>query len=211
VVLEAGRSYKALKRAVRSARPAQIARLWFARRAFGGSFAAGIAILGVIGLVAPDNFGQAGAAPLRSGWPSVALGSLIVTCVAYAIARREHLAWLGARVREPLMRPLEEHPAFSEAADALAACPAALRLRWAFGWVWGPVAWAIVGGTLAFSAAYFVVDALLAGLRVGPGQPLYALAFAVASLAVFAAAAGRLSTWRFASSVYKEVTTGYPR
>ena len=85
----------------------------------------------------------------------------------------------------------------------------ALRLRWAIGWVWAPVVWAVVGGTLAFSAAYFVVDALLSGLRVGPGHAVYAGAFTVASLAVFAAAAGRLATWRFAASVHRDVTGGY--
>jgi hypothetical protein len=211
MVVAAHRSYVALKRATRAARPGRINRRHFARGAFAGSFVAGVAVLGTIGLLAPSNFGQPGAATLRSGWPSVALAALVAACVGYGVIRRRHLAWLLARLREPLLRPLEEHRSFAEAVDALAACPAPLRLRWAIGWVWGPIGYVVAAGTLAFSSAYFFVDALLARGRVGWGQPLYALIFAAGSVLVFAAAASRLATWRFALSVHKEVTSGYPQ
>jgi hypothetical protein len=209
VVLAAHRAYVAVKRATRSARPRRVARLRFARRAFAATFVAGVGVLGIIGLLAPSNFGQPGAKTLGSGWPSILLVALVGGVAASALVAHRHLLWLARRVREPLLRPLEEHPAFAEAADALASCPAPLRLRWSLGWVWGPVAWAVVAGTLAWSSAYFVVDAVLARFRVGWGQPLYALVFAGASVLVFATLAGRLATWRFAMSVHKEVTTGY--
>lgn len=209
MVIAAHRSYVALKRATRAARPRRVARLRFARRALGGTFVAGLALLSLIALVAPSNFGQPGAATLRSGWPSFALGGLIAASAGFAWANRERLLWLAARLREPLVRPLEEHPSFAEAADALASCPPPLRLRWALGWVWGPIGWALAAGTLTFSSAYFVVDAVLARFRIGWAQPVYALAFAGLGVLVFAAAAGKLATWRFAMSVHKEVTTGY--
>jgi hypothetical protein len=183
----------------------------FARRAFAGVFVAGLALLALIGVVAPSNFGQPGAATARSGWPFfVLLAAMAGTC-AYGTARWKELSWLVARLREPLMRPLNEHPRFDDAADALASCPPPLRVRWALIYVWGPLLWALAAGTLAFSSAYFIVDAVLARGRVGWAQPLYALVFAVLSVLVLAASAGRLATWRFAVSVHKEVTTGYAR
>lgn len=210
MVLAAGRSYSSAKRLVRATRPRAIDRVAFARRAFGGSFAAGVVVLGLIAIVSPARFGQPGASTLQTGWPSLALAATIGACVLIALARGRHLLWLGNRVREPLARPLEEMPGFDDAVEALEACPAALRTRFAMSWVWGPVALAVLGGTFAFSAAYFLVDAILARGRVGWAQPVYALVFALASLVVFGLGAGRLATWRFATSVHKEVTTGYP-
>ncbi|MFN2488826.1 MAG: hypothetical protein ABR529_03620 [Actinomycetota bacterium] len=134
---------------------------------------------------------------------------IIGLCLAYGALRRAELRWLAARVREPLVRPLEEEPHFDDAVETLESCPAPLRMRYAIAWVWGPIAWAVVGGTCAFSAAYFVVDAILARFRVGWEQPLYGAVFGVLSVIVFAGAAGRLATWRFAASVYREATTGY--
>jgi hypothetical protein len=210
MVLAAGRAYSSAKRLVRATRPRRIDRVAFARRAFGGSFASGILVLGLIALASPARFGQPGASTLRTGWPSIALLVAIGLCLLAGLARRRHLLWLGGRVREPLLRPLEEVSGFYDAVEALEACPAPLRTRFALSWVWGPVATAVLGGTFAFSAAYFVVDAILARGRVGWAQPVYALAFTAASLVVFALGAGRFATWRVAASVHREATTGYP-
>jgi hypothetical protein len=209
MVLAAHRAYAQVKRATRAARPPRVARVRMARRALGGTFVAGTGVLGLIAVVSPGNFGQPGATTARTGWPFYLLIALISCCILLGVINRAQLVWLGSRLREPLLRPLDDHPSFSDAADALAACPGPVRMRWAIGWVWGPIAWAVAGTTFAFSSAYFLVDALLARFRVGWAQPLYALAFAALSLFVFALAAGRLSTWRFAASVNKEVTTGY--
>jgi hypothetical protein len=209
MVLAARRSYVAAKRATRAARPGRIARARFARRAFGVTFLAGLALLALIAVVAPSNFGQPGAATPRSGWPFFLLLGVIAVSVTYAALHWRRVVWLGQRVREPLVRPLNELPGFEVAADALASCPSPLRLRWSLTYVWGPLLWALAAGTLAFSSAYFVIDAVLARGRVGWAQPMYAVAFGLVSIAVLAAAAGRLATWRFAMSVHKEVTTGY--
>ncbi len=61
----------------------------------------------------------------------------------------------------------------------------------------------------ALSTAYFVIDAILARFLVGWSQPLYALVFLCLSLTLSYLAAPKLSTWRVAASVHKEVTTGY--
>jgi hypothetical protein len=209
MVLAARRSYVAAKRATRAARPGRIARARFARRAFGLTFLAGLAVLALIAVVAPSNFGQPGAATARSGWPFFLLLGVITASLAYAAVQWTRIAWLAQRLRDPLVRPLNELPGFEAAADALASCPSPLRLRWSLIYVWGPLLWALVAGTLAFSSAYFVVDAVLARGRVGWAQPLYAVVFGLLSMAVLAAAAGRFSTWRFAMSVHKEVSTGY--
>jgi hypothetical protein len=211
MVLAARRAYVTAKRATRSARPGRIARMRFARRAFAGVFVAGLALLALIAVVAPSHFGQPGAETARSGWPFYVLLAVIAGTCAYAAVRWKELSWLVARLREPLVRPLNDSPRFDDAADALASCPPLLRVRWALIYVWGPLLWALAAGTLAFSSAYFMVDAVLARGRVGWAPPLYALVFAILSILVLAAVAGRLATWRFAVSVHKEVTTGYAR
>ena len=211
MVLAGGRAYVAAKRAMRSARPGRIARIRFARRVFGSLLVAGLGLLALIGVLAPSNFGQPGAATPRSGWPFFVLLAVMAGTCGLAAGRWRELAWLGARLREPLARPLHEHPRFDDAADAVASCPPPLRLRWALTYVWGPILWAVVAATLAFSSAYFIVDAVLARGRVGWAQPLYAVGFAALSTLVLALSAGRLATWRFGVSVHKEVTSGYER
>jgi hypothetical protein len=210
MVLAAHRAYATLKRLVRAARPQRVGRGTFARRTFAANFVAGVGILGGIGLTAPSQFGQPGAATLHTGWPSWLLIGVIALCCLVAWTKRADLTWLYARVREPFVRPLDEARGFADAVDALASCPAPLRTRFAVSWVWGPIAAAVLGATFAFSAAYFVVDAILARGRVGWAQPVYGAAFALLSMALFAAAAPRLASWRFATSVHKEASTGYP-
>ncbi|CAN5603597.1 hypothetical protein BH24ACT26_BH24ACT26_15760 [soil metagenome] len=209
MVLAARHAYSTVKKLARAARPHGISRRHLAGRAFLASFVAGMVVLGVIGLLAPSQFGQPGAVTLHTGWPSAVLMALIALCCLVALSRRAELGWLVARAREPFVRPLQEAPGFDEAVDALASCPAPLRTRFAVSWVWGPMAWALLGGTFAFSSAYFVVDAILARLRVGWAQPLYGVVFAALSVIVFAANAGRLASWRFSTSVHKEASTGY--
>ena len=170
---------------------------------------AGCGLLAVIGIVAPQRFGQPGADTLRSGWPLWGLVVIAVLVLGIAFVRRAELLWAARRLREPFVRPLAEEPGFEEAADALAACPAPLRARYALFYAWGPAVAAVLGATFAFSSAYFVIDAVLARLNVGWAHPLYAAAFALLSLLVFAVAGGRLTTWRVATSARKEVTTGY--
>jgi hypothetical protein len=210
MVLEAGRAYATAKRFTRAARPRRIARGEFARRTFFANFIAGLGVLGAIGLVAPSQFGQPGARTLHTGWPSLLLIVLVACCVLAAVMRRAELSWLFARAREPFVRPLTEERGFEEAVAALESCPVPLRTRFAVSWVWAPVVWLVVGATFAFSSAYFVVDAILARGRVGWAQPIYCVVFAALSLIVFASVAGRLATWRFATSVHKEASTGYP-
>jgi len=209
MVLAARRTYSTAKKATRATRPRHIARSTFGRRCLLCCFVAGVVVLSVIGLASPGQFGAPGSSTLRTGWPSLALLGLALAGLLLALARRRHLVWLVSRIREPYVRPLEEYPGFEDAVAALQSCPAALRTRYAISFVWGPIAWAVLGCTCAFSCAYFVVDAILARGRVGWAQPVYALVFALLAWFLFAATAGRFATWRFATSAHKEATTGY--
>lgn len=171
---------------------------------------AGCGVLALIGIFAPEGFGQPGADTLRSGWPLWAVAALALWAAFTAFIRRDGLLWGMRRIVEPFRRPLVEEDGFDEAADSLAACPAPLRARYGFSYVWGPAIAAVFGVTFTFCCAYFLVDAVLARLAVGWAHPLYAAVFAALSLTVFALASGRLVTWRVAASVRKEVATGYP-
>jgi hypothetical protein len=168
-----------------------------------------LGVLGLIGLVAPSNFGSLDGNTLRSGWPLIVLLVILVAAAFYAAVKRAHIAWLVARAREPMRRPLDESPAYEGAVGALAACPGAFRIRFGVAFVWGPLGLVVLGVTFAFVAAYFVIDAVLARFLVGWAQPLYALGGALMSIIVFGLAAVRLATWRLATSVYKTVSTGY--
>lgn len=209
MVVAAERAYSDAKRWLRSARPRRIQRNRFAWRSFGGFFIAGIVVLGIISLLAPDSFGAPGTNTLGTGWPLVAVLGLIAASLLYAFVHRRRLSWLYTRVREPYRRPMKDHPSFDGAADALAECPAPYRTRFAVNYVWIPIGLVVLGATCAFSVAYFVIDAVGARFMVGWGQAVYAAVFVVLSVLTFGAAAGRLSTWRLATSVLKEVNTGY--
>jgi hypothetical protein len=209
MVLESRRSLVTANKLTRAARPRPFEPVAFARRCLVGSLLAGIALLGVIAMVAPSNFGRPGSNTLHTGWPSYVLIVVIASALGAGLLRRAELAWLTARIREPFERRLDELTGFDDAADALASCPPVLVTRYALAWVWGPIGVAIAGVTFAFSAAYFLVDGILARFRVGWGQPLYAATFCALSYVVFVVGAGRLASWRFATSVHKEVTAGY--
>lgn len=210
MVVAAQRAFSDAKKWLRAGRPRRIERNRFAWRAFGATFVAGLTVLGLISLVAPNNFGNPGSSTIGSGWPLYVIIGLIALCALYALIRREHVRWLLNRFREPFARRLDRNPGFEGAADALAECPGPYKTRFAAVYIWAPAALAVLGATFSFSAAYFVVDAVLARFAIGWEQAVYAAAFTVASVIVFALAAGRLATWRLAVSVYKEVTTGYP-
>ena len=200
--------YTAAVRWIKAARPRGGG--WsFAARAFWGSFVAGLIVMSVIGLASPGRFGGVGGRALGTGWPSWVLIGILVLCALVAVIRRRRLVWLVARVREPFRRPLSEDPHFAGAAGALAASSSASRTRFAVGWVWGPVGVAVLGATCAFSTAYFVVDAVLARGRVGWEQPLLAAANIALGLVLFRIAAKRLSRWRLATSVHREVSEGW--
>ncbi len=207
--MKAQRSYAEAGRWMRAARPGRIHRLRFARRSLGRGLVMGTALMGLIGLAAPSRFASVGSRTLGTGWPSLVVIGLIALCALYAIVRREHIRSAIDRGREPFLRPLSNISGFDGAADALAACPDAFKTRFAIGWIWRPLALFGLGIVCTFSTAYFVIDAALARFRVGWGQPAYAAGFLVLGLVVFALSAVKLSTWRLAVSVYKEVTSGY--
>jgi hypothetical protein len=204
-----GRAYSDAVRWVKAARPRRVDSGRFAARAFWGSFAAGVVVLGALALVAPSAFGAPGARALSSGVWTVALAGLVAAALAGLLLNARHLRWLFSRIREPYVRPLTENRYFEGAADALAACPEAFHSRWAASWVWIPALVAAAGVTFAFSSAYFAVEAVMSGGRISVGNPILAAANALLSAVMFAAGATRLSTWRLALSVHREVTGRY--
>lgn len=209
-MLEARRAYKEAVGWIRAARPRRIDVGRFAGRAFGGSLCAGLVVLGALGLVAPGSFGGPAVGTVAGrGWPALALAGLVAVCLLIALAGRRHLGWLAARIREPFVRPLRENPSFEGAAAALAACPDPLRTRFALSWVWMPAGLAVAGVTFAFSAAYFVVDAVLSRGQIGWGGGLLLAVNAALGLLAFRVGAVRLATWRVAAGAYREVTGRY--
>jgi hypothetical protein len=210
MVLAAQRAYSEATRQLRAGRPATIRRFSFARRAVAAGLVAGISLMSLIAVAAPAKFGAPGSRTLRTGWPSWILLGLVLAGCAYGFVKRAEISWLGARVREPWVRPLREVTGFEAAADALAACPSVFQVRFALSWIVRPALLAGLGVTCCLSTAYFLVDAVLARFVVGWGQLVYALGFLGLGLVFFASAATTLASWRVAVSVYKEVNAGYP-
>jgi hypothetical protein len=209
MVRAAHNAYSDAIRWMRAARPRRIRAWSFARRSFGASFVVGVAVMAAIGLAAPGNFGNPSSNSLAAGWPAWIVAGLLAGSLAYLVSRRDRILWLVARVREPWLRRPEGDESFEGAADALAACPDALKTRFSLVWVWLPAAVVVIAVTFAFSVAYFLVDAVLQRFLVGWQQPLYALGSAGAGLLAFRLAASKIATWRLAAGVHKEVTTGY--
>ena len=164
--------------------------------------------MALIGLLSPSRF-QATRTAFGSAWPSWVLAALAASGLLAVALNRARITWAARRVREPFLRRISEEPEFEGAADALAACPQPFKTRFAFAWIWAPSILYGLGVTASFSVAYFLVDAILAGGRVGWAQPVYAGAFLAGSLLFFFLAAKKLATWRLAVSVHKEVTSGY--
>jgi hypothetical protein len=173
------------------------------RRAFLSSLAAGIAVLSAIAIVSTSSFGLPGRSALRTGWPGwVLLGVLGVTVVV-ALASRRRISWALARAREPFTRPLSEEESFGSVVDALSSCPAPFRTRFFVGWVLAPALTAGIGALLAFSSAYFVVDAVLARFSVNWFHPTFGVGNALLSYLVFRIGAARMSTWRVAVGAHR--------
>ncbi len=209
MVVAGRRAYADAVRWLKAARPRRVDSGRFAARAFWGSFAAGIVVLGVLALLVPSAFGYPGARPLRSGVWTLALAGVVGMAAAALLVNARHIGWLVARIREPFVRPLSENRYFDGAADALASCPEPYHSRWATSWVWIPAVLAAAGVTFAWSSAYFVVAAVLSGGRIGWENPVVAAANGILSALMFAMGATRLSTWRLALSVHREVTGRY--
>lgn len=192
---------------MRSARPRRIG--WgFARRAFFRSFLAGAGLLALIGIVAPSQFGLPGRNTLRTGWPLAVLLIVIAAVAGYALLHRDGITAALRRAKEPYVRPLREHEAHEGTVNALDSCPTPFQTRFAAAWLWAPIALAVIGGALAFSSAYFVIDAVLSRFAIGWEQPALALANALSSVVVFRVAAPRFSTWRLAASA-RNTVSGY--
>jgi hypothetical protein len=165
--------------------------------------------MGAIGLLSPASFGVVTGRTALNDWPPAVVTVLVVACVIYGLVHRDQIRSVLERFRDPYLRPLREHPGFEGAADALASCPRPYQARFALVFVYRPLAMGFAAFVCALSTAYFVIDAVLARFLVGFMQPLYALVFWCLSLLLFYLAAPKLSTWRIAASVHKEVTSGY--
>jgi uncharacterized membrane protein len=195
---------------LRAARPRRIRTGAFAFRCFGGSFVSGALILGLIAIVSPGSFGLPGRRVLSSGpWTWALLGTIAVAGLLLLLNQRR-LTMLYHRIRQPYARPPRGHEAFEGAADSLASCPGAQHSRWAVAWVYVPAAFAAAGVTFAFSSAYFLVAAIISGGQVSWLEPALFGVNAVLSLIAWSLGAVRLSTWRLAVAVHREVTGRYP-
>ena len=207
--MSAQRAYSDAVRWVKSARPRKFSRGAWAERAVGASVAVALPLLSAIALVSPARFASPASNTLRTGWPLYALLALLAVSVLYLLARMRRIRWAVARAREPFVRPPEGDSRYEGAADALAACPAPMRTRFALWWIWGPVVIAVLAVMCAFSSAYFLVDAILARFNVAWEHPVLAGANLVASFILFALASRRLATWRLAVAAHRSATVGY--
>lgn len=202
------RAYRDAAGWIKAARPPGVSRTGFAARRLLGSFMAGVVVMGVLSLADPGAFGQTGPA-YSLGWGGWVVVALTAAALGDAYLRRRKLAETARRLREPLLRPLDDHPEFEGACGALAACDPAFVTRFGLAWVWAPAAAFVVGALFSFSDAYFLVDSLLARFEVGWGTGVLAAVDLGIALACFGLAARRLSTIRLAASVHKHATTGY--
>jgi hypothetical protein len=198
----ANRWMKAARRPIRAGR--------FSVRCFLANLVAGLLVLGIIGILAPNSFGPTSSGRLGRGPALVGLGVLVLACAVVAIANLRYLRGLYARMREPFVRRMNYDSHFEGAADALAECSDAMKTRWAMRWIYTPAISVVAGVVFAFSVAYFAVGAILSLGKVGVGTPILAAVNAALSLLFFRLAAPRLTTWRLAVSVYRDVQGSYP-
>jgi hypothetical protein len=205
----ARRDYTNAVRWLQTARPRRIRAGAFSMRCFGGSFLAGTLVIGLIAFVSPGSFGVPGRRVLSSGVWTWALLAAVALGGVGLLANRRRLTWLYRRIREPYRRPFAGDDAFEGASDALARCPAPMHTRWAVSWIYLPTALAVAGVTFAFSTAYFVISAILSGGRISWMEPALAGINAALSLTSWSLGAVRLSTWRLAVAIHREVTGRY--
>lgn len=209
MVMASRRTYADAVSWTRSARPRELSRSGFAVRAFGVFFVMGIAGFGVASIASPESFGQGGARVLSLGWPSIALVAMILIAAAVLIANRRRLARLASRnATNPYSLDPGQESAFEPAVNALSACARPLQIRFGIAWSWGPALVGVAGAVLAASAAYFAVYLVLAGFEVGLEIVAVAAGNLVVGFALFMVAAARLTTWRFATTVYRTVSPG---
>ncbi len=205
MVIAARRAYQDLIRWIKGARPRSLVPWRLAQRLFGTSILGAFVLLGAIGLLSPDRFGSPTSRP-RRGPEWWVLAALVGICLVLLVLRRARMAASANRLQEAFSGKLQEHPSFEPAVSALDSCPAALRTRFALGWVWGPLAILVLGAFFAASAAYFVIDMILARFSIGWEQAVLAVVNAVLSLAVLRLGAKRLSVWRLSFTVHRAVT-----
>lgn len=208
MVIAAQRAYNDAIRWVKSARPPRFNGWRLTRKVVQTCLIGSLLLLGLIGLVSPASFGGRGsrAAASVQWW---GLAALVAVVVLWCFVKRDGIRAGASRLAEPLRRKLLQFDAYRPAVDALEAAPAAQQTRFALGWVWGPAAAVVVAAFFAASSAYFVVDAVLARFQVGWEQPVLAVVNLVLSVIVVRLVARRLSTWRLAFSIHRDVTGAY--
>ena len=205
-MLAGRRAYSDAVRWARISRRNKLAPGGFARWAFLHSLMFGILLMASFGLLSPKSFGSPGSRALSSGWGTLSMVVVLVAAVLHFAARRRKFVRLWDLIRATLRgAPTDE--GYEGATNALSSCPGPLRARFAVMWVWLPLLIGAVGVLLAFSAAYFFVDAVLARFDVGLGQILYGVSLALASLLVFIADAPRLLSWRVAYAAARDATS----
>jgi hypothetical protein len=155
--------------------------------------------------LSPKSFGQPGADILSLGWPSIVFVGLVLASAVGLVLSRARIVWAVRRVREPYERTLSEDPAYEGAVNALAACARPLQIRFALGWAWGPMLVVIAAGLLAFSAGYLVVYAALSRFDVGWQTYAIAIGDVVLGVGLLTVMAGRVASWRLATSVYRSI------
>jgi len=197
-------------------RPRRLNRASFAGRCWQNSFAAGVIVLGIVGLLSPSTYGQTRGFSARGqigalglGWPGLALAGMVLFGLVYAFVHREGVRWTVVRVIDPWRRPLQENPNYEGAVGALDASSDANRTRYLWRFVYKPLILAVLATFFAFSSAYFLIDATLAQFQVGWQQPALGVANSIISALLWRLAAVGLSTYRLAASVHKTVSTGY--
>jgi hypothetical protein len=205
MVISSHRTYADAVSWMRHGRPADLDRKALAFRIFGGCLAVGIVGWGAGAYVNPESFGQPGGEVLSLGWPSVIYAALVVASAGALVMSRRRIAWVAARVREPYERALAEHPSYEGAVNALAACARPMQIRFAVGWTWGPMIAVVTAALLTLSTAYLVVYAVLSRFEVGWQTYTIVAGDAALALILLIAFAGRLSTWRVATSAYRAV------
>ena len=92
MVMASEKAYSDAKKWLRTARPRRIERNRFAWRSFAGFFLAGLVVLGIISLLAPNSFGAPGTNTLGTGWPLILVLALIAGSLLYALLQRRRLS-----------------------------------------------------------------------------------------------------------------------
>ena len=208
MVMAARRAYADAIRWMKRARPPGLDAGRLTRRVLRFCFGLSFILLGIIGVVSPSRFGSPGMKPMASlQWWAVA--GVVAMALVLVITSRRRVRRTVELLLEPVRRPLDHLPSFEPVTEALDSCPAALRTRFAFGWVWGPAIAVVAATTFLAATSYFIVDAILARLQIGWQQPVLAVANAALAFVVLRVVARRLATWRLALSIQRAVNHRY--